>query len=456
MPMQIAEQYAGVSVPFLRCTALHSALLRASSVCWWLTLAMVTVDAAWNPHLPGGSSIQLFWFDLPLLATVALWAMALLVDPMPTLTLGPRVPLVLVTGIAALALASVTVAGYPHLALAMGARLVLVLVFYLYTVNRAYSDAAGPCSARGLFAGALAAGFAVQGVVALGQTLRQASLGLGMVGERSLDIHTSGIAVVEAHGQHWLRPYGLTAHPNLLGGFLAASLLPMAFWLPHRVARVAVPACMGLLLLTLSRGAFLAALCGIAIYMASGHRLRLPRPGLVIAGCLALIGLVLLTPAVGLVAARFNAADPLEQFSIGERLSSQGTAVNLVREHPLLGVGADNYLAVVQAQSGDREGGQAYVPVVHNAYLLAASEIGLGGAALLIGALLWPAWRLLRCREARIAAPASCGLVACAVLGLVDFYPWSSPAFNLLWVTLLGFWAAGVAPARRSVAGIAA
>lgn len=175
------------------------------------------------------------------------------------------------------------------------------------------------------------------------------------------------------------------------------------------------------------------------------------------AGSLALAGLLVLTPAGMLVAARFNAADPLEQFSVSERLSSESTALRVIAAHPLLGVGADNYLAVVQAQSTAGEGDQAYVPVVHNAYALAAAEIGPAGAALLIAALLWPAWRLLRHAEARGAgAAAGCGLVACAVVGLVDFYPWSLPAFTLVWGTLLGVWAAGVGPAPAQAAGAAA
>jgi hypothetical protein len=161
----------------------------------------------------------------------------------------------MVGGLAGLALLSATVADRPHLALAMGARLTLLLLFYLYTVNRTMRDSGGSGWAQRQFAGAMAPGIAVQGVVALGQTLRQASLGLNLLGERVVDLRTSGVAVVEAYGRHWLRPYGLTAHPNVLGGFAAASLLPIALWLPRGAARLAVPGCAGLLLLTLSRGA---------------------------------------------------------------------------------------------------------------------------------------------------------------------------------------------------------
>jgi O-antigen ligase len=461
--MQLSEPYAGARARLPASLSLPAVLHWMAVCCWWLTLATVTLDASWQLQLAGrGSAVQIYWFDLPLVGLLACWALALALDPSSPLRLGPRTPLLALAGLTSLALLSAAVAHQPHFALAMGARLLLVLLFYLYTLNAAAGPTAPGAGTSGraapnacAFAVAIAAGLAVQGAVALGQEVRQASLGLGILGERTVNLMTPGVAVVDLHGSHWLRPYGLSAHPNVLGGFVAASLLPIGLWLPRRAAMVALPAAAALLFLTLSRGAMLAAALSVVLYLVAARRLSFGMARAALGTGLVVVALAALSPAGSLFTARFDAADPLEQFSVGERLSTQSTALGLIAAHPLLGVGADNYLTVA-APAVSAPGSQGYVPVVHNSYLLAAAEVGLGGAALLVLALVWPAAQLFRRPWNVQAGVAGAALAACAAVGLVDFYTWSSPAFGLLWGTLLALWAAGVGPARVTAAGAAA
>ena len=87
----------------------------------------------------------------------------------------------------------------------------------------------------------------------------------------------------------------------------------------------------------------------------------------------------MLSPARSAIFARFNLADPLEQQSILERLGSLRDAATLIGSHPLLGVGANGYVAAEQARRRLPAAGGEYVPVVHNAVLLATAELGLAG-----------------------------------------------------------------------------
>jgi hypothetical protein len=74
-------------------------------------------------------------------------------------------------------------------------------------------------------AAALAVGVAIQAVVALAQVLLQRDLGLQILGELHLDPVKSGTSVVAANGTRWLRAYGLSVHPNALGGMTVVGLL---------------------------------------------------------------------------------------------------------------------------------------------------------------------------------------------------------------------------------------
>src|SRR5581483_6243504 len=72
---------------------------------------------------------------------------------------------------------------------------------------------------------ALAAGVMVQGSVAFGQFQQQHSLGLYDWGELILDPMQTGPSIVRDGTLRVLRVYGLTDHPNLLGGFFTFALI---------------------------------------------------------------------------------------------------------------------------------------------------------------------------------------------------------------------------------------
>jgi O-antigen ligase len=279
----------------------------------------------------------------------------------------------------------------------------------------------------------------VQGGFAVAQFVRQGSVGLWWMGEARLDPEGQGISVVEAGGRRWLRAYGLTAHPNLLGGILGMSLLACLGSIPAFPVRLRpllwVSVCLGMLGLfcSFSRSAWLGTAVGVA-YLAwmtrpwrrldwrAAHVRRTVWIGVAL---IAAIGLALGGVYGELLGARLlRLGSPLEATSIRERLEDYEQAWGLIRAVPLKGVGSGYYIAALWAGVGeDRPPG---FRKVHNAYLLAAAELGVLGALVWGWVLLAPpavvAWRSRRRgRDVGGAGWASAFLCG-AVLCLFDSY----------------------------------
>ena len=64
---------------------------------------------------------------------------------------------------------------------------------------------------------------ATQALIGIAQVLLQGPLGLP--GELALEPTHSGAAIIAVPQRPWLRAYGMTFHPNVLGGFLAVGLV---------------------------------------------------------------------------------------------------------------------------------------------------------------------------------------------------------------------------------------
>ena len=75
-----------------------------------------------------------------------------------------------------------------------------------------------------IFFGLIISGF-VQAIIALMQFLQQKSIGLYSFGESYLSKEQFGVAKIFFDGDTLIRAYGLFPHPNILGGFLAVTLL---------------------------------------------------------------------------------------------------------------------------------------------------------------------------------------------------------------------------------------
>ena len=277
-----------------------------------------------------------------------------------------------------------------------------------------------------------------QGAVALAQFARQGSVGLVLFGELALDPAVRGVSVVQLADRRWLRAYGLTAHPNVLGGYLALGMLVCTgAWLgaPRRrwPLLVAVALAGGALMASFSRSAWLGFVTGL-MYLALATRIRqrIIRRGRILGWALfglGLVGLVLWLGFGELFAARlWGLGSTLERNSLQERWRDIGQAWMLIQQRPWLGVGTGYYVDALWAwaEATGREF-PAFQPV-HNVPLLAAAEMGIAGG------LIW-LWLVLAlpvavaCRAHRRPAAAhvagwAASLVAVAVVSLLDNYPY--------------------------------
>jgi hypothetical protein len=277
----------------------------------------------------------------------------------------------------------------------------------------------------------LAAIVVVQGVVAIAQFLNQGDLGLDWLGELPLNPIFEGVSVIVARDKPWLRAYGLTAHPNLLGAILSALLLlllPVVIraqsWRGILWSAAYLVGLLGLVL-SFSRAAGLAFGAGLLTWLLlrDWHpktKTVLPRisnlqPLLAkylkfILPLLLLIGLLWVYSDLFL--SRLTNLDaPSEAQSLNQRLEDAQMALHLIAENPLTGVGLGSYTDVAQMAFPQ-------AARVHNVLLLVTAELGIFGLILLLWLFLAPF--LIRPVRAAAIAP----WILMLIIGLFDTTLW--------------------------------
>ncbi len=260
----------------------------------------------------------------------------------------------------------------------------------------------------------------------------------------------SGISVVFNDAQHLLRVYGLSPHPNILGGHLAVGMILSVgliitqhprkrWWLIAAWVIIWIT-----LLLTFSRSAWLAVIGGSAAALVllrrGGHITQSRLKSIALfsgAGMVAvLIFGVMFQP---FLANRFDVtATSYEAQAIADRVSTAQLAWQIFAAHPLTGVGISQSVVVMRDLAG------APIDWVHNVPLLIAAELGVGGCALiglLVSALIAigaPRWqtRSLTLWQALIGG----GLIALAIVMQFDHYVWTMSQGGLLGAWLVGWW----------------
>jgi O-antigen ligase len=302
---------------------------------------------------------------------------------------------------------------------------------------------------------------AVQSVVAVAQFLAQRSLGMIFLGELALDPSWPGVSIVWAPGLVALRSYGLSDHPNILGGCLALGLLFLLAVYPGSrrdqrtpILGVIILGLVGLIF-TFSRSAWLAFAAGALVLVTwAAFRDRAGFRALFVLGLTsALVLLPFFLAAAPFLGTRLGIAEEVrisdpefqspENRSLDERADLNQAANRMFVDNPITGVGVGVFPVALQQQAPDF--GYDYQPA-HFVLLLAAAETGLLGALFYFLAAAFPWVALWLARTERSVdldlAAATAALAAVTVIGRFDYYPWFL-APGRLWLWLIwGFWAA--------------
>lgn len=228
-------------------------------------------------------------------------------------------------------------------------------------------------------------------------------------------------------GAKYLRAFGTFPHPNVLGGFLAVSLIWIfdTFLKSFAKERRSLTSLflffvilLGLLALFLSfsQSAWAALVLGVLLYFLAG---QLRRPGQYV--FLFLASTLLVTSLMLIYYLPFDSPS-------SRRADLTGAAITVWRARPLTGVGPGNFVAASP---------YFWKEPVHNIYLLMLSETGLLGLASFLIFLLLCLKNALR-TAVRFPLPLVV-LAQVLFLGLFDHYLLTSSAGSLLFWLTLGF-----------------
>jgi O-antigen ligase len=335
----------------------------------------------------------------------------------------------------------------PEVALSAAIPFILAILFALAVA------CAGPSRRR--LAAVLILSLLLNSLLVAAQVALQRSIGLTFLGEFPLDPARSGVAVVQAAGLRWLRPYGLVSHPNILAGILVIGLLIVPTWIIHSPRWLSIIAAaialIGLwaLLLTFSRAAWIsAAVAGFASLTllrraAALNRAawtRLSITGVLVVGAVTLFILLyapFLSARVGIE------SESVELRSVSDRAVFNQIAADAIQQSPFFGVGIGNFPWYASYYLAEKTDFDLRGQPVHNIYLSALSELGVVGLILYLTALAAGITAALRVltrapqseRPLRIACLSA--VIALLTIGLFDHYPWTLPHTQAaLWALL--------------------
>ncbi len=396
----------------------------------------------------------LFASDIAMSLTLILWALSLLFSPRK-LTLGPRHIWIPLAGLTLAGGVSILSSYDRALSIYHVIRLAALFIFYVFIVNEI----------RSVVWVLIPVGIqvATQSAVGLAQFIAQRSVNLQMLGEFPLNPSWAGISVVIANSVRLLRAYGLSDHPNILGGCLAFGLiLLLAAYLkrPMHPALLAgfLPA-LPALLVTFSRSAWLAFLAGAMVLVGAEmfhRRWDSIKPLL----WLILISMVLLAP-IFIAYARFfgvrlNAGNSFntpsaEQQSIGERALLINYAAPIFKSHLLTGVGLGASPLAFKAYYPNFP--VPYEPP-HLTLVDSALETGILGFIFYLALLVFPFIIAIRGYKSLLSNPLTLAaltlLLSVTIVGFFDYYTWLLVPGRLWQWLAWGLWAAALTQAARS------
>lgn len=232
-----------------------------------------------------------------------------------------------------------------------------------------------------------------QSVVGLGQFFRQTTwFGFRFFGEPSFGTALNLAKITTKSGAELILPYGTTAHPNVLGGYIAV-LCSILIWIHSQAAGRSRSAFHFIALIlggitvffTHSLTAVATVIIGVFVKKLQPIEEKISIKPLLF--CSFLAAPLLLVPIVVVFP---------EYISASRRLWLQLDALSMVQHHLIWGVGLGQFTAQVTNFTANPDVWRFLQPA-HSAFWLLASETGLLGLA-----LGFSIWKLLRSSQKKI------------------------------------------------------
>ena len=273
-----------------------------------------------------------------------------------------------------------------------------------------------------------------ESLLGLTQVLNGGSIG-GIwywIGERRFSFSSIGIAQMSLFGEGLLRAYGSFSHPNSLAGFL---LIVWCYWQRNKNKNfnywiVYWIAILGILV---SGSRWVWGITFIIFnlkFLIFKNKLRVKD---ILGRCLVMVGLA--SVVLGMISVNYRLSDFFagwDSDSLNKRKTLFVAGIKMVKENPLLGIGAGNF--VVKLPQFQKSNNFFWLQPVHNMFLLAWVEIGLLGI-MAIG------YKLVKCLEypKLIKNKKNWVILGLIVMtGMVDHYWLTLPQNSWLLAVILG------------------
>ena len=269
------------------------------------------------------------------------------------------------------------------------------------------------------------ASVAFQAVIGIVQYLAQHSIGLKIFGESVLNPVASGVAVVVADGERYLRAYGTFPHPNVLALWLVIGI--WAFWYisnikPQKSKVFYFMYALILIALVLTFSRTVIALWSVSsIFLLRKQYFRL---AMVTISIIAIISILVLPQIISRV--RISSDD--EAFV--QRVFFNEQALAGTRDHLAIGNGIGQFVPILMRDLHFYSR-SIYQPA-HNVYLLILYETGIVGLLIFLFFIARLFWKI---RQKHFAV-AILGTF-CAV-ALFDHFPWTLQQGGLMFWGMLG------------------
>lgn len=282
----------------------------------------------------------------------------------------------------------------------------------------------------------------IQSLLALNQFYLQHPIGLYKLGEQQIYSFNQGIAKIVVSGITYIRGYGTFPHPNLLSAYLLGGIF-ICLYLFSFTNKLIYKAIFGACLIvnvlgitvTFSRAAFFSLAVGLVIYF--GYVLLKKKwhseyTGKIIILLIAAILSLVLFHKFLLVRDSISFSDQ----AVVERGYYNNVGLTMIKEHPLFGVGLGESVLHMQQYTSFKLWPWQYQPI-HNYFLLAAAELGIPGALILI----WIFWSHIKSMGRDLSDPFHLSvfsiLFCFAILMFFDHYFYTLQQTQmLLWLVL--------------------